>query len=105
MMKKTWGLAGVLLATSLSGCATTPTPYQPLVGGQRVSGGYSDIRLSEDRYRVHFAGNSFTSRDRVEGDPRVPCPAVFLITCTHRLSVLDQCNRAADGVQVVDARI
>jgi hypothetical protein len=54
------------LVTALMGC-TSATPYQPQVAGQRVAGGYSEERLAEDRYRVNFAGNSLTSRDRVEG--------------------------------------
>ena len=55
-------LAAVLL---LSACAT-PTPYQPRVRGAQVSGGYSDQRIEENRYRVTFVGNSLTSRERVE---------------------------------------
>lgn len=58
-------LAGFLLVT---GCTTTPTPYQPYrsegVGG--VHGGYSEYRLGPDLYQVKFHGNEFTSRDRVE---------------------------------------
>jgi len=61
------GLAALVgLAVMLTGCATA-TPYQPDIPGQRVSGGYSNERISENRYRVNFAGNCFTSRDRVEG--------------------------------------
>jgi len=45
----------------------TPTPYQPDIAGQKVSGGYSENRIAENRYRVNFAGNVLTSRDRVEG--------------------------------------
>jgi len=55
-------LAAVLM---LSACAT-PTPYQPLAHGSQVSGGYSEQRLEENRYRVTFSGNSLTSRERVE---------------------------------------
>ena len=55
-------LAAALL---LSACAT-PTPYQPLARGSAVSGGYSDQRIEENRYRVTFSGNSLTSRERVE---------------------------------------
>ncbi|HEY0625935.1 MAG TPA: hypothetical protein VGD10_04300 [Allosphingosinicella sp.] len=54
------------LAISVVGCST-PTPYQPEVRGQRVSGGYSEVQLAEDRFRVNFHGNTLTSRDRVEG--------------------------------------
>ncbi|HYE47368.1 MAG TPA: hypothetical protein VEA44_16505 [Caulobacter sp.] len=55
------GVAGA----GISACATA-TPYQPNVRGQSVSGGYSDYRIAENRYRVSFAGNSLTSRDTVE---------------------------------------
>lgn len=56
---------GVSVALALSACETS-TPYQPIGSGQ-VSGGYSDVRLANDRYRVTFSGNTFTSRDTVEG--------------------------------------
>lgn len=59
--------AAAIFAATLSACTTTSTPYQPASTSSRVSGGYSDVRLAEDRYRVKFAGNMFTSRDRVEG--------------------------------------
>lgn len=58
--------AAASLLASLGGCAT-PTPYQPELASQRSSGGYSEQRIEEGRYRVNFAGNSLTSRDRVEG--------------------------------------
>jgi hypothetical protein len=54
-------LAGILI---LAACATA-TPYQPLgVGDTR--GGYAEQRIEENRYRVMFAGNVYTSRERVE---------------------------------------
>ncbi|HLS67989.1 MAG TPA: hypothetical protein VK035_01510 [Kiloniellales bacterium] len=56
-------LLGVLLL--LGACSGTgPTPYQPAErpGGQ----GYSEERVSEDTYRITVAGNSLTSRDRIE---------------------------------------
>lgn len=55
------------LMTMAAGACSTATPYQPQLAGQRVSGGYSEARLAEDRYRVNFEGNTLTSRDRVEG--------------------------------------
>jgi hypothetical protein len=61
-------VGSLLLALIVTGC-TTATPYQPYraetAGG--VHGGYSDQRLSPDRYTVRFHGNELTSRDRVEG--------------------------------------
>ena len=64
------GASAALVAAALSvavAACSTATPYQPDIAGQRVSGGYSDMKLAEDRYRVTFEGNSLTSRDRVEG--------------------------------------
>lgn len=49
-------------ALAIAACAT-PTPYQPLTGS---AGGYASQRIETNRYRVFFAGNSMTSRERVE---------------------------------------
>ncbi|MDI6623510.1 MAG: hypothetical protein QME55_02165 [Brevundimonas sp.] len=57
--------AGAALA--LAGCATVQAPYHPATPGVHGSEGYSEVRLSQDRYRVTFSGDAFTSRDRVEG--------------------------------------
>jgi hypothetical protein len=59
-------VAAFALAAALAGCAT-PTPYQPNIPGQATSGGYSEIRIEPNRWRVTFAGNSLTSRETVEG--------------------------------------
>ena len=48
-------LAGALLALVLGGCATA---YQP----EGATGGYKEVRLADDTYRVSFAGNGYTSR-------------------------------------------
>ncbi|WP_395672574.1 CC0125/CC1285 family lipoprotein [Phenylobacterium sp.] len=67
MSKKSAAIAAVLaLAAGLTACATA-TPYQPNLPGQQTSGGYSEMRLEENRFRVNFAGNSLTSRETVEG--------------------------------------
>ena len=67
MAKRSVALAlTVALAAALAGCAT-PTPYQPNIPGQASSGGYSEIRVEPNRWRVTFAGNSLTSRETVEG--------------------------------------
>ena len=58
-------IAAILTAGGLAACATA-TPYQPNVRGNAASGGYSDYRVAENRFRVTFAGNSLTSRDTVE---------------------------------------
>jgi len=67
MSKKSAAFAvAVALSAGLAACAT-PTPYQPNVKGQSASGGYSEVRLEPNRYRVNFAGNSLTGRETVEG--------------------------------------
>lgn len=54
-------LAAVLVLTA---CATA-TPYQPL-GTRGASGGFTEQRIEQNRYRVAFIGNDYTSRQRVE---------------------------------------
>ncbi|MBW8813808.1 MAG: hypothetical protein JF588_10325 [Caulobacterales bacterium] len=67
MLRKTTAFAAaLLLSAGLAACAT-PTPYQPLARGNATSGGFSEIRLEPNRFRVTFAGNSLTSRETVEG--------------------------------------
>jgi hypothetical protein len=67
MSRKTAVFAAVVaLSAGLAACAT-PTPYQPNVRGTSTSGGYSEMRLEPNRFRVNFAGNSLTSRETVEG--------------------------------------
>jgi hypothetical protein len=63
-MKRT--LLAIAAALSLAACAT-PTPYQPLqTGGGGPTGGYSELKVSKDRFRVTFQGNTVTDRDTVE---------------------------------------
>jgi hypothetical protein len=67
MMLRKIGLAGAAAAAllALAACETA-TPYQPLGPGHQASGGFTDTRLSADRFRVSFQGNTLTSRDTVE---------------------------------------
>jgi hypothetical protein len=58
-------LAATVALGGLSACET-PTPYQPLAAGQAQSGGYSEVRIEDNRWRVTFHGNSLTSRTTVE---------------------------------------
>ena len=51
----------VLAATALAACAMA-TPYQPLRGGE----GYSEQKLEANRYRVVFAANSATPRQKAQ---------------------------------------
>ena len=57
-------LMPVTAALALAACATA-TPYQPL-GTRGSGGGFAEQRLEANRYRVVFAGNDYTSRQRVE---------------------------------------
>jgi hypothetical protein len=67
MTKRSAALATALaVAAGLAACAT-PTPYQPNVPGQPTSGGYSEVQIEADRFRVNFQGNTLTSRETVEG--------------------------------------
>jgi hypothetical protein len=56
-------LLAAAAALTVSACATA-TPYAPAAPGHKE--GYAEYRVSPDRYRVTFAGNSVTSRDTVE---------------------------------------
>jgi hypothetical protein len=56
----------LVLAAGLSACVS-PTPYQPNVRGGATSGGYSEVRIEPNRWRVTFTGNTMTSRETVEG--------------------------------------
>ena len=48
-----------ILCLLLAGCATS---YQP----KSYTGGYTDTKLDDDKYRVTFSGNQHTSADKVE---------------------------------------
>jgi hypothetical protein len=58
-------LLAAAAALSLAACAT-PTPYQPYQPGGVASGGFTETRIANDRFRVTFQGNSLTDRERVE---------------------------------------
>jgi hypothetical protein len=58
-------LAPILSLLVLAGCAT-PAPYAPRGPGQAT--GYTDRQISDNRWRVTFAGNSVTPRETVEND-------------------------------------
>src|SRR6185503_19576191 len=56
-------VAALLVALGISACATGPV-YRPRGPGEVV--GYSDQRLTQNRFRVTFTGNSGTHREEVE---------------------------------------
>ena len=55
-MRSVHAAAAILL---LAACAT---PYQP----EGFSGGFTDVQLDKNIFRVSFRGNGYTSRDRAE---------------------------------------
>jgi hypothetical protein len=66
-MKKVLAAASAVGLLALGACAAYPTPYQPLgVRGAPASGGFSELRLEPNRFRVNFSGNSYTERQTVE---------------------------------------
>jgi hypothetical protein len=66
MFRKSIALAAIAVSLGVAACAT-PTPYQPNVRGGSSAGGFSELRLEANRFRVNFQGNSLTSRETVEG--------------------------------------
>jgi len=66
-MKRFFLTAAAVLALGggLAACETA-TPYQPLHAGGQTSGGYSEIKIESNRWRVIFRGNDATSRETVE---------------------------------------
>lgn len=58
------GLGLVAMATALSACSASSTPYQAISDQSRY--GYDQQRIENDRYQVRFAGNSLTDRETVE---------------------------------------
>jgi hypothetical protein len=65
---KRWILSAAvvaLLGAALAACETA-TPYQPLQTGVEASGGYTESRIEDNRWRVSFRGNDETPRNVVE---------------------------------------
>jgi hypothetical protein len=56
-----------LVGAALAACETATT-YQPLQSGSQASGGYSETRIEDNRWRVSFKGNDETPRNVVETD-------------------------------------
>ncbi len=52
-------------ATVLTACAG-PTPYRPATGAGFSRVGFDDQQIEANRFRVSFAGNSYTARETVE---------------------------------------
>lgn len=68
-MKK--GLAGLIVALILSGCAT---PYQ----NTGLTGGFSETQLQPNVFTVHFRGNGYTSRQRSTDFAMLRCAELAL---------------------------
>jgi len=59
-MKTLWIWSAVILA--FAACSTA-TPYQPAAAH---GGGYKDLKLDKEKYRISFQGNEETARETVE---------------------------------------
>src|SRR5258706_15466739 len=81
-------LAALSLSLGLAACETA-TPYQPNIRGQAASGGYSDVRIEPDRWRVTFSGNSMTSRETGEGYLLFRAAELTLQNGGHRVALVD----------------
>lgn len=57
-------LAAIVLALSLTACASPPTVYGPAAGPEAV--GYRQTRIETDRYRVSFRANPDLKGPQVE---------------------------------------
>lgn len=56
-------IAALSALVVLGGCMT-PTPYAPRMQGEET--GYTDMAITQTRYRITFTGNSATPRETVE---------------------------------------
>src|ERR1700683_4481719 len=57
--------AAVIALAGLPACETA-TPSQPVRPGAAQAGGYSELKIEQDRWRITFRGNDMTSRETVE---------------------------------------
>ena len=78
----------MLVSLVLTGCATS---YQP----KSYTGGYTDTKLDDDKYRVTFSGNQHTSADRVE---RYALLRAAEITLDYGYSHFVTVNESGDSV-------
>ena len=58
-------VVAALSVGALAGCETA-TPYQPVAAGNAQWGGFTNIQIEPDRWRVSFRGNTSTDRPTVE---------------------------------------
>jgi hypothetical protein len=79
----------IISIASLSGCAGHPmsTPYQPDKGSFR--GGYKDIQLSENMYKVSFKGNAYLSQSTTKDYTLLRSAEVCLENGFDYFSVVD----------------
>lgn len=59
-------IAAVLASAALLASCATATTYHPATGSGFSRTGFSDVQIEPNRFRVSFAGNSYTSRETVE---------------------------------------
>jgi len=73
------------MALFLAGCATK---YQP----QSITGGYQELQLAPDLYRVSFAGNGYTDRERAAAFCLLRCAELTLRSGYRYFAILEAAN-------------
>jgi len=81
----------VLLAGGSLACARTK--YQP----KSFTGGYSETRLGEDRFRVSFHGNAYVSRDFVLNGLLYRCAELTRIHGYEHFVIVDAADDSRAG--------
>jgi len=56
-------IASIILAATLTACASTPTPYAPANGSDR---GWSQTQIEQDRFRIRFDAGADMAFEEVE---------------------------------------
>lgn len=82
MLQKLKKISLFVFAICLVGCATA---YKP----KGLNGGYSDIALGEDIYKVTFYGNRYTSAEQVENLLLKRCAEITLNNDYRYFVILD----------------
>lgn len=77
----------LLLAVTLGGCAlASATGYRPVGPG----GGYTELQLAPDMFRIAFQGNAYTSQERVADMALLRAADLALAHGAHYFVVLNQ---------------
>ena len=81
-----WRILLLLPSLYLSGCAATS--YQP----SGWKGGYSDVQLGEDVFKVRFKGNGYTGKSRASDFALLRCAELTLAGGYRYFIIIDENN-------------